>query len=121
MSDDNEKFYRADWMTDEQWACANMLADLFGGFHHLQRPPKKWGRGICLDTSFGCFASFDYDDLTRAVFLAHDRAIRFEIAPSGPRMLKLCLHYRGRRDGTMMERHPTLEGAVGKWRLTHNV
>lgn len=42
----------------------------------------------------------------------HYRMIRFEIAPSGPGMLKLFFHKRHKREGRMYERHPTLEDHV---------
>jgi hypothetical protein len=116
MADSDEKYYRADWMSDGQWACWQMVADIFGGFHHVGSKPKPFGRGICVNVRHGCWSTFDYTDLTRAVFLAHDRAIRFEIIPSGPGMLGISLHYRGQREGSMMERHPTLEQVVAEWR-----
>mgnify|MGYP001424422050 CR=1 FL=1 len=111
-----EKWHRADWMTDDQWQCWLLVSELRGGFHHVDGKPRPFGQGIEVNTSLGCWASFDYDDLTRALFLAHDHAIRIEIRPSGPRMLKLCLWYRGTREGGMCERHPTIEQAISKWR-----
>lgn len=117
----DESYYREPWMTDGQWKCWQMVADIFGGFHHVQGKVHPHGRGICLNTRLGCFATFDFNDLTRAVFLAHDRAIRFEIRPSGPGMLALCLSFRGKRDGHIYERHPTIDSAIADWRKTHTL
>lgn len=105
--------YRKDWMTDDQWECYLMLSDLFRGFHHVTGKLHNWGGGIKLNaTQVGAFATFDFDILTRAVIMAHDRMIRFEIVPSGPRMLGLILHKRHHREGAMHERHPTIECAI---------
>ena len=107
------KFYRKEWMSNDQWSCALFLADLFFGFHHVHGEIKQCGRGIQLNSrNSNWAATFDYDGLTRAVVMAHDRMIRFEIEPSGPGMLKLRLWQRHTREGRMYERHPTLEDAV---------
>jgi hypothetical protein len=109
--------YRKDWMTDDQWECYEMLADLFRGFHHIHGKLHECGRGIALNTTqTGSFATFDFDGLTRAVLMAHERMIRFSIEPSGPGMLKLVLHKRHKREGMMSERHPTIEGAIERFR-----
>lgn len=105
--------YRQDWMSDDQYECYEFLADLFCGWHHITGKLHEWGDGIRLNTSqvWG-FATFDFDKLTRAVVMAHDRMIRFEICPSGPGMLGLVLHKRHKRNGRMFERHPTIEEAI---------
>ena len=109
--------YRKDWMTDDQWECYQMLADLFLGFHHIHGKLHEWGTGIRLNTTqVGSFATFDFDALTRAVVMAHDRMNRVEIAPSGPGMLGIVLHKRHKREGSMSERHPTIENAIARIR-----
>ena len=101
------------WMTDDQFECLLMLADLFHGLHHVFGNIQPSGGGIVINTRHvGSFATFDFDAITRAVVMAHDRMIRFEIAPSGPGMLKLFFHKRHKREGAMHERHPTLEDHV---------
>lgn len=112
-----EKYHRKDWMSDDQWECWQMIRDLFFGFHHVHGKLHEWGYGIALNTSqTGSFATFDFDGLTRAVLMAHDRMIRFSIEPSGPGMLKLVLHKRHKRDGYMSEKHPTIEQAIELFR-----
>ena len=100
---EGEKYYRKDWMSDEQWECSRMLADLVGGFHHCEKI-KGFGLGIEMNYS-GELATFDFDRLTRAVIMAHDRAIRFAVSSSGPGRIKLMLHKR-QREGGMSQRHP---------------
>ncbi len=112
-----ENPYREDWMSDDQWECYQMLADLFLGYHHITGKLHAWGTGIKLNTTqVGAFATFDFDKLTRAVLLAHDRMIRFEIVPSGPGMLGLILHKRHSREGRMYAYHPTIEEAIERFR-----
>ncbi len=67
-------------------------------------------------TWHGRLATYDFDGLTRAVVMAHDRCIRFEVGPSGPGMVRLMVHKRHSRDGNMYERHPTLEEHVAEIR-----
>lgn len=101
------------WMTEDQWECFEMLCDLCKGSHHVGGKVKPCGVGIEINIRYGFHAStFDYNGLTEAVILAHDRCIRFEIEPSGPGMMKLKFHKRHYREGRMDERHPTLEDAI---------
>jgi hypothetical protein len=106
------------WMSEDQFECFLMLCDLFRGAHHLRGAVKPCGQGIETNQRYGNFATFDYNNLTRAVVMAHDRCIRFEIEPSGPGLLKLSLHKRHTREGQMHERHPTLEEHIASIRGT---
>ena len=103
-------------MTDAHWECAVLVADLFYGFNHILgvfNPKGNSGRHLEITVPGGNWASsFDYDGLTRAVVMAHDRMIRFEIAPSTSGRFKLSLEKRYKRDGEMRDRHPTLEHAI---------
>ena len=112
-----EQWYRDNdynWMSDDQWECFEMLCDLCKGAHHIGGKVKPWGKGIAVNLRYGFYAAtYDYNGLTRAVIMAHDRCIRFEIEPSGPGMLRLVFHKRHLREGgEMHERHPTLESAI---------
>lgn len=106
------------WMTDDQLECLIMVCDLCGGYHHVGGKFKPCGKGIEINISYGFNAStFDFDGLTRAVIMAHDRCIRFEIAkPSSPTSYKLHLHKRHSREGDMYYRHPTIESAIDSHR-----
>ncbi|WP_417216497.1 hypothetical protein [Alcanivorax sp.] len=110
-----------EWMNEDQWACFEMLCELFHGPHHVYGIVRECGpHGIEINAQ-NCsnhFGTFDYNNLTRAVVLAHDRMIRFSIEPSAPGMLKLAFHKRHCREGRMNERHPTLEEAIKSIRPT---
>jgi hypothetical protein len=105
------------WMSDDQFDCFEMLCDLFGGSHHVSGSVKEHGTGIENNTTqTGGFATFDFDKLTLAVLMAHDRCIRFSIEPSGPSMLKLVFHKRHEREGRMHKYHPTIEQSIERFK-----
>lgn len=108
-------------MNADQLECFELLCDIHGGGNHLFGKIHPCGEsGIYINSTCTHYMStFDYSNLTRAVVLAHDRMIRFEIEPSGPRMLKLIAHKRHSRDGRMHERHPTIEDAITDIRNNH--
>ena len=114
MSDEDHdlRYYRKDWMTDDQWECAKMFADVVGGFHHVGGQFKPHGDGIKVSSYASRWATYDFDALTRIVLLAHDRMIRVAVVPSGPRMIGFEMCKRHTRDGAMHERHPTIEQAI---------
>lgn len=104
------------WMSDDQIECYEMLVDIFAGGHHLDGKVKDFGKGIQMST-WQDFSTFDFARLTDAVFLAHDRCIRFEIQSSGPGMIRLCLWKRHNREGgEFWDRHPTIETALARYR-----
>lgn len=108
---------RFPWANDAQWECLRMLADLTRGFHHLFGKIRASNdNGIqCELECHNYLGTFDYNELTRLVVMAHDRAIRAEIRPCGTKRLSIYLHKRS-REGTETQRHPTLEDAVTKIR-----
>jgi hypothetical protein len=109
---DEEKYYRQPWMTDDQWKAADTIATAVGGHHHMKQP-KPFGKGVRVVMFSSIAATYDGDLLTRLVVLAHDRAVRIEVAAAGSYIAVNAWH-RGRRDGSMYERHPTLADAVSR-------
>lgn len=116
------------WCKGEPSECgkrvARLLAEWVGGAHHLPQEAMKkvdWQNQryvvVKADSSLtgGGLSTFDFTDLTRLVFLAHDHCIRVDIRPLNPQLLALTLHPRNSRDGGMTARHPTLEKAVADW------
>ena len=105
------------WMNAAQKKCLRLIADAFGGLHHLpsDKPKPQSDTGIKV-TCVEDLATFDYDRLTRLVVFAHDRAIRVCIISTGRPRLGIVAHYRGRREGDSYYRHPTLEDAAARIR-----
>lgn len=113
MSIDTVEFsYHPDWMTDDNKECHQLLADLFGGFNHLTGKVTRFGHGIQYNTHRD-LGTYDFNELTRLVVMAHDRCIRASICGSGPGLVKIVLNKRthAENDGSlsMWEWHPKLE------------
>lgn len=104
------------WMSDDQWECFMMLSELHYGWHHIIGKVKPFGTGIENNTYATRWATFDYDGLTRAVLMSHERMIRFEIGSSGPGRIRLILHKRHTREGSMSKRHPNIITAIKKFK-----
>ncbi len=93
----------------------DFFSELYHGRHHIPKGGlHEFGHGWCVN-HYGDLATFDFDTLTRLVFLAHDRCMRAEIQMSGPGMVKICVWQR-QRSGRISERHPTLGEAMKRWR-----
>jgi hypothetical protein len=60
-------------------------------------------------------ATFDFDSLTKLVFLCHEARIRCCIDPGGPRMFRLSFWPR-KKSVNLYERHPNLDEAVAAFR-----
>lgn len=105
---------RQDWMSDAQWECACLIAEICGGWHHVDGKIKQCGTGIRWGTRQGRWATFDCSELTRLVVLAHDFAIRVEVVPWAPGMLGFTFHKRARK-GRIHQRHPTIQDAVAAY------
>lgn len=109
---DHEKYNRHDWMSDDQWQCMELLADLFHGFHHVDSERVRvFGTGISYNMR-ETFATFDSNFLTRLVLLSHQQCIRASILPSGFGYIKVALHKRHSREGSMCQRHPDLNDLI---------
>ena len=100
-----------DWMTADQRECYEMLCAMVGGTHHVYHKIYPCGEGIEYN-DYHSWATFDFNMLTKAVVLGHDRMIRVEICSSGPRMIKIRFHKRHEREGMMSQRMPTLEDHI---------
>jgi hypothetical protein len=94
------------------------FAELYMGEHHIPAEIKKWGPAWCIN-DHGDLSTYDFNMLTRLVFLAHDKCYRASVMNSGPRMVKIAIWKRKQREGNICERHPTIEEALEKWRKRH--
>jgi hypothetical protein len=87
-------------------------ADFFLGEHHIPSKIQNWGDGYYV-VYRGSLSTYDFNQLTRLVFMAHERGIRVEVAPHGGfGHLKLILHKRDPTSTSMMLGHPTLDEAL---------
>lgn len=102
----------ATW-SDNQLLAIYALAVVRGGFHHLNKVKKCGQRGV--ETSvYAGLSTFDDNQLTRIVLVAHCMGVRIEIGSSGPCMVKLKAHARYTNDDKdselgFWERHPSLD------------
>lgn len=125
------KYAGSDWLKpeyvgrDELSDFEKRVADLLGewqrGIYHISDEVEKgeWSARMVEIRYGGTLSTFDFDELTRLVFLAHDLCIRVEISPRANRYFTMRFHPRKRGaagDASMFERHPTLEQAVEAWR-----
>ena len=115
-----EQPYRKEWMSDDQYDCYRLLADVVGGFHHIYNPVKSCGSGISTNIH-GSWASFDFDELTRIIIGGFDRMIRVEIAACNMQYFRLILHKRHTREGSSTQRIPGLEDHIGVVRKRLNL
>lgn len=102
-------------MSGDQIQCYELLCDLMHGEHHLNKV-QAFGRGIKMSVYSGQLSTFDFDYLTRLVIMAHDRCIRAEIIASGPGRVGVALFKRHTREGSINQRHPTIETAIASIR-----
>ena len=101
---------------------AAVISALVVGLHHwdtnaLRRVDWSNKHHVELITDLP-LATWDGDALTRLVFLAHDATLRLAIQPASPQYIRLLFHPR-KREGSLFERHPTIEDALAQWRTRH--
>ena len=103
-----------------QSRCLSVLDYAFGGLHHAGRykicEPTSETFGYVETSTFQELSTVDADLLTRLVFASLRFGVRVTVMPSGPRLLKLRLHPRHKREGLLHERIPTPETALEQFR-----
>lgn len=107
----------ATWKPTTREEAEAFFVEFYRGKHHIPGGEVKHSdkHGWCVN-HYGDLSTWDFDMLTRLVFLAHDRCVRVSIDSSGPRMVRIIVHQRRYREGDISRRHPTLEQAVEAWR-----
>jgi hypothetical protein len=106
-----------DKLNDFQKRAFDILGIVGGGIYNA---PIAWDSVYWKPRTIICswykgFATFDFRDLTRFVFLCHEARIRGAIEPLLPRYLQICLTER-EAAGAMHARHPSLDEALAAWR-----
>lgn len=94
-----------------------LLSRVFGGMHHVYSLKKFPGPSNAHWTCIhhGPISTFDFDQMTRLVFAAHELCLRVQVSNGGPHALKIWVHERTGRDGHGYERHPDITEALGMW------
>lgn len=94
----------------------DFFAVIYRGKHHIPSKIRDDGNGMFSVSHYGSLATFDFDELTRLVFLAHERAIRAWVRASQPRCVRIAIAKRLREGDDMTNHHPTVETALAKFR-----
>ena len=96
--------------------ATEFFSEFYGGEHHIPGyKPKEDGFGWSVKHDRGELATFDFNQMTRLVFMAHDKCIRVGIEAVRSHVIKITIWQRV-REGSMSERHPTLETAIERFR-----
>lgn len=89
---------------DDIWALYNIPRQTRrSDFTSSDRVEVMWDREL---------STFDFDALTQLVIRCHDACVRLTVLPASPKTMRLMFHPRLGREGSMYERHPTIEQAV---------
>lgn len=89
----------------------DFFSEFYQGEHHIPGKVKEFGGGWVVNHDRGDLATYDYNQLTKLVFMAHEKCIRVSVMPCSPRHLKIAI-WKRQREGGMSERHPTLQQAI---------
>ena len=109
----SKQYIRAE-VDDEQWTpekqrCYDMLLEFVDGEHHLGKL-SHFGDGLRM-TTWRELATFDSDQLTWLVILAHKHLCRIAIDSAGPRQLAIQVWAR-KAQGRLAARHPSLSALI---------
>jgi hypothetical protein len=106
-------------------AVADILGLVYYGIYHLEGchlEKVNWTHPdyIRVQLNRGMdLASYDFNELTKLVALAHDLCIRVQVSGHGMNALRLTFTPRDRNADSMMRRHPTMEEALAAVRSTY--
>ena len=94
------------------------FSEFYYGEHHIPNEIKPCGDGWMVNHDRGSLATYDFNQLTWLVLMAHEKCIRVEINPIRNGILQIKLHQR-EREGTITTAHPTIEAAIINFRKTY--
>ena len=97
-------------LTEQQ--AIDFFSEFYNGEHHIPGyKPKQEGFGWSVKHNRGDMATYDFNQLTRLVLMAHDKCIRVGIEAIRNGIIKITIWQRV-REGSMYERHPTIDDAI---------
>jgi len=123
------KYHAPGGLSDHGVRVAALL-DQWHGLHHFEENALKKAEWLDsnmielrLDRAYSVaqLDTWDFDGLTRLVFLAHDHCIRVGIRPCNPQKVKVIFYPRAGRGEGMSLNHPRLEQAVERWRANQPI
>ncbi len=91
--------------------ATEFFSEFYAGEHHFPDVLKPKGDGWSMKHR-GELATYDFNEMTRLVFLAHSKCIRVSVESGGKNRLNITVWKRNCREGRMSERHPTIEDAL---------
>lgn len=106
-----------DVLTEFQKRAFNILGIVGGGIYNAPIAWKsvEWAPNRLILSWHKGLGTFDFQELTRFVFLCHEARIRGYISPHAPQYLEIMLSER-KAEGGMNVRHPNLEEALAAHR-----
>lgn len=106
-------------LTEFQRKVCDILGMVGGGIYNAPITHEKidwnFGHGGVSVTWRHPLSTFDFDELTKLVFLCHEARIRCSLAPAGPSLLRISFWQR-EATGDLTRRHPNLDEAVAAFR-----
>ena len=106
-------------MTMTKETATQFFSLYYGGEHHFPNKIKECGHGWSMVHNSD-FATYDFNNLTKLVLMAHRYAIRVELKTVGFNKIRIAIWQRV-RDGKIYERHPTIEDAINNIVLPENL
>ena len=100
-------------MTEQE--AIDFFSEFFRGKHHIpkrrgQKNLDQWGEGFCVCVR-NSLSTFDFDELTRLVILAHKKLMRAEISPASSKYLRIIV-FKRKHEGHFYERHPNTKDLI---------
>jgi hypothetical protein len=88
------------------------FSEFYRGSHHIPgHEVHEHGYGWMVKHDRGDLATFDFNELTRLVLMAHRDCYRASIENHGVRAFKIAI-WKRQREGGMCDRHPTIDQAI---------
>lgn len=104
---------------------ADLLGYVFAGIYHMDTSMLirvDWSNRDVIEVNhYGGLATWDFNELTKLVVVAHDMMLRMEVRQSGPRRVGMAFWQRRTREGGIAERMPTIEQQIEAIRKGYTV
>lgn len=99
--------------------ATKFFSEFYFGEHHIPgHKIHKWGYGFRVKHDRGALSSFDFNELTRLVLMAHKYCVRVSVSPLSFRFLSIEIWQRQGTEGSLSERHPKIEQAIESFNLS---